>query len=104
MPEPTRKRPDLEVRAGTISVAVWNEPPARDGRAGPTYTLRVEKRYRDEKSGQWRSTSFFRLDELPKLVLAAMEAYRLLTLRVAGGTPGGVNVAGSDRRVPARPE
>ena len=47
----------------------------------PQYSIRVQKRYRDDKDGQWKTTTYFRPDELPKLGLVVSRAYEFLTLR-----------------------
>jgi len=48
------------------------------------FSVRIQKRYRDEKSGQWKTTTYLRPDELPKLALVATKAYEYLMLRQTG--------------------
>lgn len=74
-------KPMKEFRAGTAVVAIWAETAATNGRAVPSYSIRVQKRYRDDKDGQWKTTTYFRPDELPKLGLVVSRAYEFLTLR-----------------------
>lgn len=72
--------PLKEFRAGTIVAAIWPEPAASNGRS-PSYSIRIQKRYRDDRYGQWKTTSYLRPDELPKLALVVSRAYEFLTLR-----------------------
>jgi len=74
-------KPMKEFRAGTVVVAIWAESTPVNGRAAPQYSIRVQKRYRDDKDGQWKTTTYFRPDELPKLGLVVSRAYEFLTLR-----------------------
>jgi hypothetical protein len=82
MSEPSPQKPVMEFRAGTIVASVWQERGGANGKSYPKFSVRIQKRYRDEKSGQWKTTTYFRPDELPKLELVAGKAYEHLTLRV----------------------
>ena len=73
--------PMKEFRAGTIVAAIWTETTPTNGRAVPSYSIRIQKRYRDDRDGQWKTTSYLRPDELPKLALVVSRAYEFLTLR-----------------------
>jgi len=73
--------PMKEFRAGTIVAAIWTESAPSNGRAAPSYSIRIQKRYRDDRDGQWKTTSYLRPDELPKLALVVSRAYEFLTLR-----------------------
>ena len=74
-------KPMKEFRAGTVVAAIWAESAPLNGRAVPSYSIRIQKRYRDDKDGQWKTTTYFRPDELPKLGLVVSRAYEFLTLR-----------------------
>jgi hypothetical protein len=73
--------PIKEFRAGTVAAAIWESKTPSNGKAYAQYSIRVQKRYRDDKSGQWKTTSYYRPDELPKLALVASRAFEFLTLR-----------------------
>lgn len=75
------QRPDTEFRAGTISAAIWKKAEFRDGRSVTQHSIRIQKRYKDERTGEWKTTTFFRPDDMPKLVLVANEVYKHTTLR-----------------------
>ncbi len=74
-------RPAAEFRAGTVVAAIWTKNTTIDGRSTAQHSIRVQKRYRDEKSGEWKTTTYFRPDELPKLGLVVSRAYEHLILR-----------------------
>jgi hypothetical protein len=73
--------PTREFRAGTIVAAVWESTTTINGRSVPQHSIRIQKRYRDEKSGEWKTTTYFRPDDLPKLVLVANKVYEDVMLR-----------------------
>ena len=73
--------PIKEFRAGTIVATVWTDATPATGRQSPSYSIRVQKRYRDDRDGQWKTTSYLRPDELPKLALVVSRAYEFLVLR-----------------------
>ena len=78
--EPVGK-PAAEFRAGTIVAAIWTKSTTIDGRNAAQHSIRIQKRYRDEKSGEWKTTTYLRPDELPKLGLVVSTAYEHLMLR-----------------------
>lgn len=80
------EQPILEVRAGGINGAVWGNSTTLDGRPVVQHSIRIEKRYRDEKTGEWKTTGYLRPDDLPKLALVATKLFEHLTLRVAETT------------------
>jgi hypothetical protein len=75
------ERPTNEFRAGTVVAAIWTKTATLNGRSVPQHSIRIQKRYRDEKSGEWKTTTYFRPDELPKLALVVSKAYEHLMLR-----------------------
>ena len=79
-------RPIKEFRAGTVVAAIWVSKTAVNGRSTAQHSIRVQKRYRDDRTGQWKTTTYFRPDELPKLALVVSRAYEFLTLREAVDT------------------
>lgn len=76
--------PDVEFRAGTIVGSVWSEASVIDGRSVTQHSIRIEKRYRDDRSGEWKTTGYFRPDDLPKLALVASKLFEHLVLRTDG--------------------
>ena len=81
MSEQRPQQPLKEFRAGTITASIWPERNGQAGKGHPQFTIRVQKRYRDERSGQWKTTAYFRPDDLPKLALVAEKAFEHIALR-----------------------
>lgn len=77
------QRPDFEVHAGSIFAAVWTKPLNTPRGERPTYSIRIHKRYRDKQSGEWKSTTYLRPDDIPKLMLVASRVYQHTCLKVA---------------------
>lgn len=92
MSEQNDKQPVREVRAGPIVAAIWEKPVAAFGRTVPQFSIRIQKRYRDDRTGEWKTTTYFRVDDLPKLALVAARVFESLTLseivEPRGGTDG----------------
>ena len=70
MTQPTQK-PTKEFRAGTVKAAVWKEQREEGGRSTARYSVKIEKRYFDEASKEWRNTDYFFANDLPRLRLVA---------------------------------
>ena len=87
MAQQERQQPIKELRAGTISASVWAKTAVLDGRNVAKHSVRIQKRYRDERTGEWKTTSYFRPEDLPKLVLVASKVFEDLTLREFGEGP-----------------
>ena len=73
--------PVKEFRAGTICAAIWTKAETRDGRSVMQHNIRVQKRYRDERTGEWKTTSYFRPEDMPRLALVANRVFEYVTLR-----------------------
>lgn len=73
--------PAKEFRAGTICAAIWTKTETRDGKSIPQHSIRVQKRYRDERTGDWKTTSYFRPEDMPRLALVAGKVFEHVTLR-----------------------
>ena len=74
-------RPSREFRAGPLFAAVWVEPRKSGKSEGLVHSIRIQKRYRDERSGEWKSTGYLRPEDLPKLALLANRIYENIYLR-----------------------
>jgi hypothetical protein len=64
------------IRVGGIDVAVWSN---NDG--GKTFqTVTLQRSYKD-KEGKWAKASSFRVNDIPKAILALQKAYENLTVK-----------------------
>lgn len=73
--------PVKEFRAGTICASIWTKAETRDGRSVTQHSIRVQKRYRDERTGDWKTTTYFRPEDMPRLALVANRVFEHVTLR-----------------------
>ena len=73
--------PIKEFRAGMIHASIWGKTVKRNDRAWTEHSIRVLKEYKDDRAGEWRTTTFFRTEDLPKLALVASKAFEFLSLR-----------------------
>ena len=81
-------QPVKKVRAGTISVSIFeNAGKGRNGEATTFNSVVLQKRYKD-KNGVWQTSGSLNVHDLPKAALLLQEAYRHLVLKqaVSAGT------------------
>ena len=76
-----------EFKAIPVRAAIWKREVEQNGRTVIRYSIKVEKQYRDKQTGEWKSTTNFFPEDLPKLRLVASEAYRFVTLRTSEDDP-----------------
>ena len=74
-----KRPPDREFRAGAIRASIWGEEAEQDGRTYTRHTVKIEKRYRDDRN-EWKSTQYFFPNDLPRLALVASKAYEYVVL------------------------
>ena len=73
--------PEMKFRAGAISATVWqNTGQNKEGQKTEYRTISLERGYKD-KSGAWKSTNSFRINDLPRAALVLNEAYKHLVLK-----------------------
>jgi hypothetical protein len=75
------QKPAKEFRAGTICAAIWTKSETHDGRSVLQHNIRIQKRYRDERTGEWKTTSYFRSEDMPRLALVANRVFEHVTLK-----------------------
>jgi len=75
------RMPVKSFKSGALQVAIWeNEKQMPDGQIQRFQTVSFDRRYRDPKSGEWKSTSQLRVNDLPKATLVLQKAYEYLVL------------------------
>lgn len=68
-------KPTARFRAGGISVALWtNTMKTNDHGQVETLSATLDRRYKD-RDGNWKSSSSFRLNDLPKVMYVLTKAY-----------------------------
>ena len=87
-------KPIKEFKAGTVRAAIWKEDREDAGRQTVRFSVKIEKRYFDEASKDWRNTDYFFANDLPRLRLVAERAFEFIALRETDKA--------TDRPAPAR--
>ena len=65
---------------GGIKAAIWRNEVQQNGRTVVQYSIKVQRSYKDKTTGEWKTTDYFRPQDLPRLILAAQEAFRFVSL------------------------
>jgi hypothetical protein len=84
-------KPDMTFEAGSCKASVFQNKVEREGKEVIIPKVSVSKRYLD-KSGEWKNTQSFGVNDLPKLMVVVMKSYEFLTSRRKGGNGKSDNV------------
>jgi len=97
-------RPIMEFKASPVHASVWPERiKKRNGQIWDSFSIQIQKIFWDPTDGQYRTTSYFRPDELPKLALVANEAFAYVTLKQQTSTVESVDKGASNRATAEQP-
>ncbi|MBS3137210.1 hypothetical protein J4232_02145 [Candidatus Woesearchaeota archaeon] len=77
--ETQKNLPVKKLRAGAISVTIWENNSTKDGINSVYNTISLERVYKD-KNNTWQATNSFRVQDLPKAALIIEKAYEYLVL------------------------
>ena len=72
--------PEKEFRAGGVSATIWNNQQEINGNKMDVKSVQIQRNYQDDKK-EWKKTSSFKANDLPKLITVATEAFKYLTLK-----------------------
>jgi len=67
-------------KAGGVIATIWENKGNYGGKDVVNYSITAERTYKD-KDGNWKKTSSFGMNDLPKLVLVANRAYAKLAMK-----------------------
>ena len=70
--------PEKRFKCGPVSASIWAESKAIDGEMVKLYSINIDRAYKD--GGEWKHTSRFNAEDLPKVALVANEAYKYIRL------------------------
>ncbi|MBN2421545.1 hypothetical protein JXB27_04670 [Candidatus Woesearchaeota archaeon] len=76
----TKNKPEKVFSTGAIQVSVWKNEAVKDGNKSEFRTVSIQRRYAD-KSGEWKSTSTLRINDLPKASLVLNKAFEYLVMK-----------------------
>ena len=78
-----KNKPEQSLAAGAVRLAVWkNTGKTKEGQDAEYYTVKLERRYKDQK-GEWQSTAGLLVNDVPKARLLLDKAYEYLVFRDA---------------------
>ena len=71
-------QPDIIFKHGACNAAVFTKEVTKGDRTFTSRTVSFQKRYRD-KQGEWQSTSYLDVNDLPKAMLVLNKAFDYCT-------------------------
>ena len=73
--------PVIKFRAGLVSATVWKNVQKDDkGEEFETFSIAVERSYKT-KEDEWKTTSSFGVNDLPKIEAVVEEAYKYIVVK-----------------------
>ena len=78
-------KPVQEYRAGALSIAIWESEIERQDKTVIRHSAKIEKRYYDKQSGQWKTSNSYFADDLLRLRLLVDKATEFMLLKEKGG-------------------
>ena len=74
-------KPVKKIRVGAIDAAVWKNTikQAKTDAEIVVFSVSVERRYKNQ-DGEWTGTNSYRINDIPKAVLALQKAYEFIAM------------------------
>ncbi len=70
------QKPVAKFKAGQVSAAIWaNSIPVKNGGTATILKATVQRRYKDNKDGQWESSSSLSRNEIPLAIYCLEKAF-----------------------------
>lgn len=74
-------KPEKKFRCGPLTASIFAEARVVNGQMAKFYSTCIDKAYKEGE--QWKHTTSFAAEDLPKVALLATEVYRFLRVRVS---------------------
>jgi hypothetical protein len=74
----TMNKPEKRFKCGPITASTWPETKIVEGEMVKFYSISIDRSYRE--GDEWKHTTSFAVEDLPKVALVANEAYKYLRL------------------------
>ena len=71
-------KPEKRYRCGLISASIWPQGRTVDGKMVKFYSINIDRAYKE--GDEWKHSTSFAAEDLPKVALVANEAYKYLRL------------------------
>lgn len=72
-----KNTPQKKFKAGTVSATIWRN---KSQEGNEFSSVSFEKGYKD-KAGEWKSTNYLNVSDLPKAMVVLGKAYEFLALK-----------------------
>lgn len=82
MEDDTKRKPCRVLRCGAVQAAVWVDSRVVNDKLVESHSVRIERTYRSGET--WAYTNSFNAEDLPKVFVVAMEAYKFIRLKASG--------------------
>jgi len=79
MQDEMQNKPSKVFRCGPVQAAIWINQRVMDDAVVEVHSIKIDKSYKD--GDDWKRTSSLTAEDLPKVSIVAMAAYRHLRLR-----------------------
>ncbi len=80
-----KNKPIKVFRCGAVQAAIWTNQRVIDDAVVEVHSVRIDKSYKE--ADEWKRTTSFAAEDLPKVAMIATEAYRFLRLRSSENGP-----------------
>lgn len=74
-------KPKKKFQCGSVSVAIWENQIQTANGPQTAERVTVERRYKDNATGEWKSTNGFAANDLPKAIMALQKAYEFIAFK-----------------------
>ena len=71
--------PKQVIRVGAVNVSIFENTIVKDGKMMTIPKAVFQVRYKDKKTGEWKSTTSLSVNDIPKAINALQKAYQALT-------------------------
>lgn len=85
MENTVEKNPIKVFRCGHVKAAIWSNSRIIDDTLTEVHSIKIDRSYKDKDSDEWKNTNTFNTEDLPKVTVVAMEAYKFIRLKTNGG-------------------
>lgn len=77
------QRPVKKFQAGAVGASIWQRTVKQDGREVQQFSVSIQKRYREKKSGNWQDSDSFFPNDLPRVEMVVRKAFEWITLNAS---------------------
>ena len=85
------QKPVEKFVAGQVSAALWeNEITTGNGNKATVLKASVQRRYKDNKDGQWKSSTSFSRNEIPLAIFCLQKCFEKIIEKQIDGADDGV--------------